>query len=608
MPGIFGIISKRQPQQNINDVGLMVDCLRHEDFYVTGTYKNDQFGLYAGWATLPGAFDDCMPLFNEARDLVLLFAGENFVDEADIAELGKRGHEFESTNASYLIHLYEEDEVRFLENLNGWFSGVLLDLRQNKVIIFNDRYGMGRLYFYEGKDEFLFASEAKALLKVRPQLRAIDLKSLGEFFVSNCILENRSLFSNVSLLPGGSEWKFRSATDVEKRVYFKPADWESQESLDKEVFYDTLRETFRRILPRYLRENGSIGVSMTSGLDTRVILSNMDHRAHEMPSYTFTGMYRDTLDAKIARKVAETCEWSHESIPLGKDFLSSFPGLAEKTVYVTDGCHNLAGAYDIYFNEIARKISPVRLTGKFGSEILGNMSVFKKPGAQRSALFDPEFHQYLEEARETFWKMQESHRLTFAAFVEAPYFEYGRMAAERSQVTYRSPYMDNDLVKLMYQAPPNTRESREIRLRLIEDGSPTLRKIMTDRGTAGEAHHIFSRVPQLLLYTLFKSEYVYLYQLPGWLGKIDKMFSPLHLDRLFLGRYNFGHHRLWFRDELSSYVRDVLLDRKSKSRPYLNEDAVESMVDGHINGTGNYASELNKVMTAELVHRLLVEE
>ena len=57
----------------------------------------------------------------------------------------------------------------FLEKLNGWFSGVLLDLRAQKLVLFNDRYGVNRIYYHEDASGFYFSSEAKALLKILPE-------------------------------------------------------------------------------------------------------------------------------------------------------------------------------------------------------------------------------------------------------------------------------------------------------------------------------------------------------------------------------------------------------------------------------------------------------
>src|SRR4030042_2129197 len=173
MPGIAGIISKKSHETNIEDLHLMINSMMHEPFYNSGKYVNEEIALYVGWVCHKDSFSDCMPVVSEKGDVLLVFSGENFADKQVTDELKNHGHKFDSSNASYLIHLYEENEERFFEQLNGWFSGILIDLRKRKVTLFNDRYGMQRIYYHEGKDEFLFSSEAKSLLRVRPDLRQI---------------------------------------------------------------------------------------------------------------------------------------------------------------------------------------------------------------------------------------------------------------------------------------------------------------------------------------------------------------------------------------------------------------------------------------------------
>jgi len=197
--------------------------------------------------------------------------------------------------------------------------------------------------------------------------------------------------------------------------------------------------------------------------------------------------------------------------------------------------------------------------------------------------------------------------VTFSAFKEIPWHEYGRLAMELSILTLRTPFMDNDLVRLTYQAPLDTRSSFETRFRLIEDNNPDLYKIITDRGTAGNHNLLFSGCARFFAYALFKAEYVYLHQLPHWMVKLDSALRPFHPERLLVGLYQLGQYRLWFRDELSGYVQDILLDDRTAKRPYVNRVFLEKLVREHTNGDSNYTAEINKMITAELIYRLLVE-
>ena len=97
---------------------------------------------------------------------------------------------------------------------------------------------------------------------------------------------------------------------------------------------------------------------------------------------------------------------------------------------------------------------------------------------------------------------------------------------------------------------------------------------------------VFSDSHAYLEFT-FKAEYAYDYGMPDWLTHLDQTFSWLRAERLFLGRHKFLHFRVWYRDALASNVREVLLDSRSLSRPYLERAAVESMVEGHLRGKQN---------------------
>ena len=120
-----------------------------------------------------------------------------------------------------------------------------------------------------------------------------------------------------------------------------------------------------------------------------------------LPSYTFGGMFRECQDVVIARKVARICQQSHQVIPVGKEFLSRFAHYAEQAVFLSDGCAGVNRAADLYANEIAAEIAPVRMTGNYGSEILRRLRAFK-PGRPSAGLFQPEFLSQVDAAKETF--------------------------------------------------------------------------------------------------------------------------------------------------------------------------------------------------------------
>ncbi len=598
MPGIVGLIT-RIPRQQAEPLLLrMVESLRHESFYVTGTWIDEELGAYVGWVAREGAFSANMPLRDGRNETVLIFSGEEYSSCADSSACdGQNG-------PGYLLERCRDDRA-FPASLNGRFQGLLADRSRRTALLFNDRFGMHRVYYHECAEAFYFAAEAKAILAVCPELRRVDLRGLGELVSCGCVLENRSLFAGVQVLPPGSAWTFRPGAFVQKDAYFQPREWEEQTPLEPEAYYEELKSVFTRNLPRYFNGRERIGMSLTGGFDTRMVMAWQKCPPGSLPCYTFGSAFRDNRDVIIARRVARACGQPHHVIVAGTELLGNFPRLAERTVYLTDGCAGVISAPVLYSNEKAREIAPSRMTGNYGDQILLRWRAFK-PSRLTPSLFHPEFIDHAKAGAETYRAATDTHALTFAAFRQAPWFHYGLAALEHTQLTLRTPYLDNDFVRTNYRAPQSALMSNEVRLRLIAEGSPALRQIPTDRASSSSVPMIAGLVRRYHDLT-FKAEYAYDYGMPQSAASVDHLFSWLHLERLFLGRHKYYHFRVWYRDALSKYLCEMLLDERTLSRPCWDRRGVEKIVRGHLHEGRNYTSDIHTLLTVELIHRLFID-
>ena len=605
MPGIVGCITRLPREHAEAELLQMVKALCHEDFYVSGTWADESQGVYVGWVAQKGSFCDGMPVRDERGDVVLVFSGEEFPEPRTAQLLKERGHELDGTGAGYLVHLYEEDSS-FPAGLNGRFHGLLSDRNRGTTMLFNDRYGMRRIYYYESKDTFYFAAEAKAILAVRPETRKLDEQAFGEFVSCGCTLEERSLFKDIHLLPGGARWLFHNGSLVGKERYFKLEEWENQDRLEPERYYQEIRDVFSRNLPRFFEGPERIAMSLTGGLDTRMIMAWQKHQPASLPCYTFGGMLRDCQDVVVAREVARTCGQTYEVIPAGREFLAGFAHYAERAVYLTDGCVDVSHAPDLYLNKKARKIAPVRMTGLYGGEVLRRVRAFKAEEPS-CGLFASEFLCHMRQARETYASILQGHPVSFATFRQAPWRQYGALALEETQISVRTPFLDNDFVRTAFREPEQTQASKEVSQRLIADGNGALLRIPTDRGLGGRRGRASRVASRALLEFLFKAEYAYDLGMPQAVARVDHALSALRLERLFLGRHKIFHFRIWYRDALAGYVRAMLLDPRTLSRPYLRREGVETMVRGHLKGDRNYTSAIHKMLALELVHRLFID-
>ena len=605
MPGIVGLITRMPHEHAEGELLQMVAALRHEDFYVAGTYTDELLGVYVGWIAREGSFSGKMPLRSELREVTLVFSGEEFPEPRTSQHLKERGHELETAGPDYLVHLYEED-LNFPAGLNGRFHGLLTDQNRGTAMLFNDRYGMHRIYYHESKEAFYFAAEAKAILAVRPECRRLDPRGFGEFVTCSSVLENRTLFEGIQVLPPASKWIFRNASLERESSYFNPREWEDQEKLDPETYYRELRDVFSRNLPRYFNGQERIAFSLTGGLDTRMILASRRFEPGSLPCYTFGSMFHENQDVRVSRRVAEVCGQAHQVLTVGEEFLSQFSRYAERAVYLTDGCVDVGRAPDLYLNERARDIAPVRMTGNYGGEVLRGVRAFK---AEESGygLFSSDVLPYIRMGAETYSRIAEGHPVSFAVFKQGPWHHFGILGLEQTQLSMRSPYLDNDFVRTVFRSSESALKDNTVCLRLIADGNEALLRIPTDRGLAGDRSRFLRAASRSLLQLQFKAEYAYDMGMPQWLCSIDHALAGFNLENLFLGRHKVFHFRVWYRDALAGYIQDVLLDPRSLSRPYLERKTMEAVVRGHVEGDRNYTNELHKLLTLELLHRIFLD-
>lgn len=593
MPGIVGIIGKGEG--NATDVAAMTRRLIHESFYVSGTHVCDDMNVSLGWTAHPKSYAAEMPLWSPDRNVMMLFSGEHFDDTSA-----------NQADARALLARYDAMGVDFLTTLNGWFSGVLIDFRKRCGWLFNDRYGLGRIYYRHAKGRLYFASEAKALLEVLPDTRELDPQGVAETVACGSVLQNRTLFRNVALLPSGAAWAFQDDGRIVEGGYFDRAIWERQSPLGAGEFYERLEETISRVVPRYFGGESQMAMSLTGGIDGRMILAAAQMKDGALPCFTFGGPYRDCADVVIARRLAALCGQSHQTIGVSQDFFRDFPALAEKTVLISDGAMDVTGAVELYMNRLAREIAPVRMTGNYGSEVIRGNVAFR-PTKISTHLFESDFANLIDAATRTYEAEKAIPTQSFIAFKQAPWHHYSRLAIEQSQLTLRSPYFDNDLVALMYRVPQELQTSSDMSLRLVGDLCPSMAKIPTDRGEIRGAQSIFRRLEKQWIDFTVKAEYAYDYGMPGALAKLDHRLRPLHFEKLFLGRHKFYHFRVWYRDQLARYVREILLDPRALQRPYLKGDVLQRMVKAHTEGRENWTREIHRVLTLELLQRQAID-
>src|ERR687886_150685 len=148
----------------------MTNALTHRGPDDGGTWVRGEHGIALGHRRL--SIIDLsaaghQPMSNEDGTVWITYNGEVYNHAKLRPELERAGHVYRShTDTETIIHLWEEEGPRCVEDLRGMFAFAIWDERRRELFIARDRLGVKPLYYAHTEDGSLyFASEIKALLE-----------------------------------------------------------------------------------------------------------------------------------------------------------------------------------------------------------------------------------------------------------------------------------------------------------------------------------------------------------------------------------------------------------------------------------------------------------
>jgi asparagine synthase (glutamine-hydrolysing) len=573
---------------------MMMSAMHREPFYANGTRISEAAGVWAGWTAHADSTAHAICTTSQEDGVALLVAGEPVAPGSGVGDSP-------AEIVARILAGYRRNGTEYLGRLRGVFSLALIDPVARSVHVANDQFGLERLYWGKRADVIYVSSEAKALLAVLPESRRFDDEAVAQYARFGSVTNNRTLFRGLALVPGGTVACVREGSGWRPAPTKAADDWERQEPLPQEAFDRQFEEALRTAVARCFRAGPAAGVSITGGLDTRMIMACLPELRPGPPCYTFAGLAGEPEDARVGRTVATACRLPHHTLRVTTDFLERFGEYVDRTVRITDGCAGATGAHEIHLTAQARELAPVRVTGNFGSEILRGVSTLR-PMISTDEHFSLAFRPLVQAATPG---ALPAHPVTRAAFAEVPWHLCGTMIAGRSQVVFRTPYLDEDVVRLAYRVPAADRVGSGPALRLIVGALPELARIPTDRGLRAGDGRVSSIIRRGMAEVLFKLDYL---DKEG-AGDRQLPFGPL-LRVLrktpLLGRHKYLEYRAWFQHELAPYVSQVIHDPRVAALGYWDMRALLTLHGAHRDGRRAAVAELGTVLTLEAVDRLLL--
>ena len=157
--------------KDINNLDFVNERIKHRGPDYTGIIKRDKYSFVHNLLSITGEFTK-QPF--EQDDIICIFNGEiyNYKSFGDY-----------NSDGECLIPLYKKYGSRFVQHLDGEFAILLVDFKQDILIVSTDIFSTKPLYMAaDDKDSFGFASYASPLQRL--SFKNIDEIKIKEILIN----------------------------------------------------------------------------------------------------------------------------------------------------------------------------------------------------------------------------------------------------------------------------------------------------------------------------------------------------------------------------------------------------------------------------------------
>jgi asparagine synthase (glutamine-hydrolysing) len=317
MCGIAGFFGRGDS----DDLAAMVRAEIHRGPDDEGFFVASGLPLYLGFRRLMirDSAGGAQPMWNEDHSVAIVFNGEIYNHVELRGELERRGHRFRSSHSDteVLVHGYEEWGAALPERLNGMFAFAAYDAGKRRLFLARDRFGEKPLYYYAGPDLFAFASDLFALVQHSAIAAQPSPAALRKLFAYGYIPAPAALYEGCAKLAAGHSLELELAAGASPRLrrYWRFAIEPDEDMAQRgeAALIEELRELLMQAVRRRLVSDVPVGVFLSGGLDSSVILAALArHRETDIKAFTI-GFTEPSFDeSSYARLVADHLGINHQ--------------------------------------------------------------------------------------------------------------------------------------------------------------------------------------------------------------------------------------------------------------------------------------------------------
>jgi asparagine synthase (glutamine-hydrolysing) len=600
MCGIAGQFnfSARSPVER-ETVQRMTDSIAHRGPDDEGLFIAGPVGLGFRRLSIIDLAGGHQPMSNAEESVWVVFNGEIYNYLELRAELQSCGYEFRTrSDTEVIVHGYKEWGTEVFNRLNGMFGLAIWDVANERLVVARDAMGIKLVYYRSADGQLTFGSEIRAVLAAGDSSPDVDPVALNLFLRFRYTPSPYTIHRGVRKLAPGTMLVVEKGKCREQRWYnYTPVPFAP--SKDDEEATEELLRLYKGAVRRHLLSDVPVGILLSGGLDSGLLLALMNEHGDSWPAYT-VGYGESFKDDELADAAESARLLGARHIPVQLDraeFERSLPQIIAsleepiasssvvpmyfvskrarqdvKVVIIGQGPDELFGGYKrhlgVRYGEVWRGLPrSLRDFGAFAVNRLPRNETLKR-GVHSLAIADP-----LERFEHVF-------SLAPAETIDA-LFADGLLPRHNGHHS----------VELWREIFPQTEQTDELnRFQMIELRSSLPDELLMFADKLSMAHGLEGRVPYLDRTVVeFAQRLPARQKVRGGTGKwIHRRICEKFMPREILARKKRGFAVNvvdgWFDASLKSDLPDMLLSRDSLMFDILKPQPVRALLEAHQSG------------------------
>jgi len=310
------------------------------------------------------------PMSDAEETVWVIFNGEIYNYRELRAELQGKGHQFRTnSDTEVIIHGYKEWDTDVFNRLNGMFGVAIWDVPNERLVLARDAMGIKLVYYKIDNGTLTFGSEVRPVVAAEQRTPNVDPVALNLFLRFRYTPSPLTMFQGVRKLAPGTMLVLEQGGCREERWYnYTPVPFSSPKG-DKEAIRELL-ELYRAAVRRHLLSDVPVGLLLSGGLDSGLLLALMNEQGGPWPAYTVGyGLSFEDDELTDAAQTASVLGARHVPVALDQaEFERSLPHIVE----CLEEPIATSSIVPMYFvSQRARKDVKVALIGQGPDEMFG---------------------------------------------------------------------------------------------------------------------------------------------------------------------------------------------------------------------------------------------